>query len=158
MNRTMREKIGAAFPDATCTTALDTVVVEVSPETLHNTLARLKNDAAFNCGLLLDVTAIDYLDHPQPQPTRFAVVYTLRNWRDNLLVQVRCPVADPERGVPSACHLWGSANWGEREVYDQYGIRFAGHPDLRRLMLTENFQGHPLRREFPSDAPAAPWR
>lgn len=151
MNRTTLEKIGAAFPDAACTAVLDTTVVEVQPEKLESTLARLKNDAAFNCGLLLDVTAIDYLDYPQPQPTRYAVVYTLRNWRDNLVVQVRCPVAEPERGVPSACHLWGSANWGEREAFDQYGIHFSGHPDLRRILNHWQFQGHPLRKDYPID-------
>lgn len=151
MNRTTLEKIGAAFPDAACTAVLDSAVVEVRPETLEKTLARLKNDPAFNCGLLLDVTGIDYLDYPQPQPTRFGVVYTLRNWRDNLLVQVHCPVPDPEAGIPSACHLWGSANWGEREVYDQYGIRFTGHPDLRRILNHWQFQGHPLRKDYPID-------
>ena len=148
MNATALEKIQAAFPDATCKAVLDSVVIDVQPENLEKTLSRLKNDAAFNCGLMVDVTAIDYLDHPQRRQTRFSVVYTLRNWQEGLLVQVRTPVADPDQGVATATHLWGSAVWGEREVYDQYGIRFQGHPDLRRILNHWQFEGHPLRKDY----------
>jgi NADH-quinone oxidoreductase subunit C/D len=149
MNATALEKIQAAFPDATCKVVLDSVVIDVQPEQLENTLSRLKNEANFNCGLLVDVTAIDYLEYPQPQATRFYVVYTLRNWKENILVQVRTPVDDPEVGIPTATHLWGSANVGEREVYDQYGIHFQGHPDLRRILNHWQFEGHPLRKDYP---------
>ena len=98
---------------------------------------------------MVDVTAIDYLDYPQPQDARFYVVYTLRNWEDNILVQVRTPVADPATGIPTATHLWGAAIFGEREVYDQYGIHFQGHPDLRRILNHWQFEGHPLRKDYP---------
>ncbi|MCP3891389.1 MAG: NADH-quinone oxidoreductase subunit D [Desulfobulbaceae bacterium] len=151
MNATALEKIQAAFPDASCTVALDSVVIDVQPENLENTLSRLKNEPELNCGLLADVTAIDYLDYPDPQETRYRVVYTLRNWQDNLLVQVRTPVADPEEGVPTASHLWAAALWGEREAYDQYGINFIGHPDLRRILNHWQFKGHPLRKDYPID-------
>jgi len=149
MNAPALEKIKAAFPDATCSAALDSVVIEVQPENLQTTLSRLKNDPAFNCGLLVDVTGIDYLLYPVPQKCRFHVVYTLRNWQDNLLVQVRVAVADPEEGIASASPLWGSAIWGEREVYDQYGITFKNHPDLRRILNHWQFVGHPLRKDYP---------
>jgi NADH-quinone oxidoreductase subunit C/D len=151
MNAPALEKIKAAFPDATCSAALDSVVIEVQPENLQTTLSRLKNDPAFNCGLLVDVTGIDYLEYPVPQKCRFHVVYTLRNWQDNLLVQVRVAVADPEEGISTASHLWGSAIWGEREVYDQYGIRFKNHPDLRRILNHWQFEGHPLRKDYPME-------
>jgi len=149
MNATALEKIQAAFPDATCKVVLDSVVIEVQPENLENTLSRLKNEADFNCGLMVDVTAIDYLQYPQPQEARFSVVYTLRNWEKNLLVQVRTPVKDPDVGITSATHLWGAALFGEREVYDQYGIHFQGHPDLRRILNHWQFEGHPLRKDYP---------
>ena len=149
MNATALEKIQAAFPDATCKVVLESVVVDVRPENLENTLSRLKNEPEFNCGLMVDVTAIDYLAYPQPRETRFYVVYTLRNWEKNLLVQVRTPVADPETGITSATHLWGAALFGEREVYDQYGIHFQGHPDLRRILNHWQFEGHPLRKDYP---------
>jgi len=64
----------------------------------------------------------------------------------------------PGQPVLTLSGVFAGADWQEREQYDLLGVTFAGHPDLRRLMLTENFQGHPLRREFPSDAHAAPWR
>lgn len=149
MNATALEKIRAAFPDATCKVVLETVVIEVAPENLESTLSRLKNEPDFDCGLMVDVTAIDYLQYPDKQKTRFYVVYTLRNWQQNILVQVRTPVDDPATGIPSATHLWGAAMFGEREVYDQYGIHFQGHPDLRRILNHWQFDGHPLRKDYP---------
>ena len=149
MNTTALEFIQAAFPDVPCTANLDAVVLTVQPEQLETTLSRLKNDPELQYGLLLDVTAVDYLEYPVEQATRFAVVHTLRNWEKNQLVQVRTPVADPETGVPTATHLWDSANWGERETFDQYGITFQGHPDLRRILNHWQFEGHPLRKDYP---------
>ncbi len=149
MNATALEKIRAAFPDATCKVVLDSVVIDVQPENLENTLSRLKNEPDFNCGLMVDVTAVDYLQYPQPQNARFYVIYTLRNWEKNILVQVRTPVKDPTAGIPTATHLWGAAKFGEREVYDQYGIHFQGHPDLRRILNHWQFEGHPLRKDYP---------
>jgi len=149
MNATALEKIQAAFPEATCKVVLDSVVIDVQPENLENTLSRLKNEADFNCGLMVDVTAVDYLDYPQAQDSRFYVIYTLRNWEENILVQVRTPVTDPKTGIPSATHLWGAALFGEREVYDQYGIHFQNHPDLRRILNHWQFEGHPLRKDYP---------
>jgi len=148
MNATALENFQAAFPDATCKAVLDSVVIDVQPDKLESTLAGLKNDPAFNCGLLLDVTGIDYKDYPETTDTRFYVVYTVRNWQDNLLVQVRTPVVDPEKGIPTATHLFGSALWGEREAWDQYGINFQGHPDLRRILNHYQFEGHPLRKDY----------
>jgi NADH-quinone oxidoreductase subunit C/D len=149
MNATALEKLQAAFPEAAVSTVLDTAVVAVRPEKLIETLTRLKDDRDFKFSLLLDVTAIDYLEYPVSQEARFAVVYTLRNWQKNMVLQVRTPVQDPDVGVPTVTHLWDSANWGEREVYDQYGIRFVGHPDLRRILNHWQFKGHPLRKDYP---------
>ena len=148
MKTTALELIQAAFPDLPCATSLDSVVLTVQPEQLTPVLTRLKNDPELGFDLLLDVTAVDYLQYPAPQAARFSVVYTIRNWARNLLVQVQVPVVDPEVGVPSAALLWESANWGEREAYDQYGICFQGHPDLRRILNHWQFQGHPLRKDY----------
>ncbi|PIE56422.1 MAG: NADH-quinone oxidoreductase subunit NuoD [Desulfobulbus propionicus] len=139
----------AALPHAHCQSAHEATLITVKAEQLTETLTALKDQRGFS--LLLDVTAIDYLDYPVHQPQRFAVVYTLRNWEENQLVQVRVPVADPETGLPSATGLWRSADWGERETYDQYGIRFNGHPDLRRILNHWQFEGHPLRKDYPID-------
>ncbi len=149
MNATALEKLQAAFPDATVSEVLDCAVISVGQDNLIGTLSRLKNDREFKFSLLVDVTAIDYLDYPVAQEARFAVVYTLRNWAQNMLVQVRVPVKDPDAGVPTVTHLWDSANWGERETWDQYGINFVGHPDLRRILNHWQFKGHPLRKDYP---------
>ncbi len=148
MNATALDKIRTVFPDLAVKQVLDCVEITVGPDTLIETLTRLKTNPELNFGLLLDVTAVDYLRYPVPQECRFHVVYTLRNWQDNMLVQVRTPVPDPDKGIPSCAHLWGSANWGEREVYDQYGVNFIGHPDLRRILNHREFVGHPLRKDY----------
>ncbi|WP_084456805.1 NADH-quinone oxidoreductase subunit D [Desulfogranum mediterraneum] len=151
MNNTALELIQGAFPGAACEAVIDSVVITVQPAEVEKTLSRLKNEPSLDFGLLLDVTAIDYLDYPTKQEARFCVVYTLRSWAKNLVVQVRIPVADPEVGIPTATHLWESANWGERETFDQYGIHFQGHPDLRRILNHWQFEGHPLRKDYVID-------
>ena len=148
MTTTALQNIQAAFPNADSRENLDSVVLTVQPDALEATLGKLKNDPQFGCSLLLDVTAIDFLTYPEPQPTRFVVVYILRNPESGLQVQVRVPVADPDTGIPSATKLWGSAIWGEREAYDQYGVRFNGHHDLRRILNHWQFVGHPLRKDY----------
>ncbi|WP_163338092.1 NADH-quinone oxidoreductase subunit D [Desulfopila sp. IMCC35008] len=148
MNATATEKIRSAFPDLECRTVLDCVEVTVPPEKLEETLSRLKLYPELDFGLLVDMTAIDYLHYPEKSDYRFYVVYILRNWEENMLVTVRTPVEDPDKGIPTCTHLWDSANWGEREVYDQYGINFIGHPDLRRILNHWQFEGHPLRKDY----------
>lgn len=148
MNATAIEKIRSAFPDLECRTVLDCVEVTVPPEKLEETLSRLKLYPELDFGLLVDMTAIDYLHYPEKSDCRFYVVYILRNWEENMLVTVRTPVEDPDKGIPTCTHLWDSANWGEREVYDQYGINFIGHPDLRRILNHWQFEGHPLRKDY----------
>ncbi len=145
------DMLKAAFPYAECSEAIDTVIMTVPTDKMEETLTGLKNDSELDFGLLLDVTAVDYLDYPVEQDARYYVVYTLRNWEKGQIVQVRTPVKDPNVGVPTATGLWGSANWGEREAYDQYGINFIGHPDLRRILNHWQFEGHPLRKDFAID-------
>ena len=148
MNDTALTRLQEAFPQAVCTQIIDTVVIDVQPGDLITTLQSLKD--SFGCDLLLDITGIDYLTYPQPpQKERFRVVYTMRNWQEDLLVQVRVPVSNPDTGLPTATRIWESANWGERECWDQYGINFQSHPDLRRILNHIEFKGHPLRKDYP---------
>ncbi len=123
MNTTALEKIQAAFPDAICKVAVDSVVIDVQPEDLENTLSRLKNDADLNCGLLVDVTAIDYLQYPKQPEARYTVVYTLRNWEENLLIQVRTPVADPEQPLEiiRTIHSFDPCIACAVHLYDEHG-------------------------------------
>ncbi len=122
-----------------------TALVEASKIALVMRFLRDDPDTSFD--MLTDLTAVDYLGEPQ----RFEVVYHLYSVAKNrrLRVKARLPESAPE--IDSLCELWASANWMEREVWDLYGIRFRGHPDLRRILLYEEFQGHPLRKDYPKE-------
>jgi len=115
-------------------------------ERLLDVLRALKTRHGFD--LLVDVTCVDYLDYPNAKD-RFGLVYLLANTETNERITVRCFAGDPEPTVPSVVELWEGANWLEREVWDLFGIRFAGHPDLRRIVLPEAFAAHPLRKDYP---------
>jgi NADH-quinone oxidoreductase subunit C len=100
-------------------------------------------DLAFD--VLVDVTAVDYLG----QTPRFAVVYHFNSLTQNHRVRVKIRVPEDEPWVHSLAELWKSANWLERECWDMFGIRFVGHPDPRRILMYEEFVGHPLRKDYP---------
>ncbi len=101
--------------------------------------------------MLMDVTAVDYLG----RDPRFEVVYHLYSVAQNQRVRIKVGLADPGSQampeIPSVNDVYPSANWMEREVFDMYGIRFEGHPDLRRILLYEEFEGHPLRKDYPKE-------
>jgi NADH-quinone oxidoreductase subunit C len=120
--------------------------IVVPQDQLFAYLEFLKDDCAFD--LLVDVTCVDYL-HYRGATDRFGLVYCLANTITNERLIVRCMLNEPDLTVPSAVPLWEGANWMEREVYDMYGIVFDGHPDLRRILLPEEFAGFPLRKDYP---------
>jgi NADH-quinone oxidoreductase subunit C len=107
-------------------------------------LTFLRDDERCLFSQLMDVTAIDFPTRPE----RFEVVYNLLSLKKNLRIRVKLPVEEGT-GVPSACEVFPSANWYEREVWDMYGIFFMYHPDLRRILTDYGFDGHPLRKDFP---------
>ena len=122
----------------------------VAREGLLDALAFCRDDAALAFDLLVDVTAVDYLRFPgREDGPRFEVVYHLYSVAHNHRVRVKVPVEQDDPVVPTATGLWPIANWLEREVWDMFGIRFEGHPDLRRLLMYEEFEGHPLRKDYP---------
>jgi NADH-quinone oxidoreductase subunit C len=96
-----------------------------------------------------DVTAVDWLARPGE---RFDVVYCLYSTDRRARVRMKTRVADGD-GVPSVAGVWAAANWLEREVWDMFGIRFVGHPDLRRILMPEEWQGHPERKDYPLEGP-----
>jgi NADH-quinone oxidoreductase subunit C len=98
--------------------------------------------------LLVDITCVDYLEY-QGATRRYGLVYLLANTGTNQRLTVRVFVDDPDPTVKSVVALWEGADWLEREVWDLFGIRFAGHPDLRRLVMPEEFTAHPLRKDYP---------
>lgn len=108
--------------------------------------ARTALDAGFE--LLLDVFGIDWLTYPQHRGPRFSVTYHVHALEANERCWLRVHL-DDEVALPTVTDLWPAASFMEREVYDLYGIAFEGHPDLRKLVTPEDFEGHPLRKDFP---------
>ncbi|HEX7552795.1 MAG TPA: NADH-quinone oxidoreductase subunit C [Geothrix sp.] len=101
--------------------------------------------------LLVDITAVDWPERPETQGAgRFDVVYHWLNLANQERLRLKVPVADGET-MPTLAGLFKTANWFEREVFDLFGIRFEGHPDMRRLVTWDDFPGHPLRKDFPLD-------
>ncbi len=106
----------------------------------------LKDDPELHFNFLVDIAGADYLGKKEP---RFEVVYHLCSLQTHQRLRVTLPVPETDPVVDSLTPLWKGANWLEREVWDMYGIRFRGHPDLRRILLYEEFKGHPLRKDYP---------
>jgi NADH-quinone oxidoreductase subunit C len=116
---------------------------------LRPALTRLRDDPALRCDMLLDVVGIDYLSFPGHRGERFAVSYLLKStvFTHRLTLKVRLDEEDP--AVDSVHDLFRIADWAERETWDQYGITFRGHPNLKRLLNHHEFAGHPLRKDYP---------
>ena len=104
----------------------------------------LRDDPELCFNFLSDLCGVDYLK----RKPRFDVVYNLYSIKKNHRVRLKIKVDDGEN-VPSVTSVWSTANWHEREVFDMFGIRFDGHPDLRRILMPEDWEGHPLRKDFP---------
>jgi NADH-quinone oxidoreductase subunit C len=95
----------------------------------------------------MDLTAVDYFK----RKPRFEVVYHFLSLKNLFRIRVKVPLSEPDPELDSLVSLWASADWYEREVYDMFGIRFAGHPDLKRILMYPEFEGHPLRKDYPID-------
>lgn len=115
------------------------------PNNIEDLLTFLRDDKTCQFKMLISVCGADY---PEREDERFDVVYHLLSLTQNQRIRVKVPVAEGE-SVPSVCEIFSSANWYERETYDMFGIRFENHPDLRRLLTDYDFDGFPLRKDFP---------
>jgi NADH-quinone oxidoreductase subunit C len=122
----------------------------VTREAVLDVLAHCREAPELAFEMLMDLTAVDYSRYPgREDGPRFEVVYHLYSLTHNHRVRIKVPVGEDDPVVPSATRLWPIADWMEREVWDMFGIRFAGHPNLRRLLLYDSFVGHPLRKDYP---------
>jgi NADH-quinone oxidoreductase subunit C len=124
----------------------DNVRIDVAPDRVFELLRVLKNEGGFD--FLADIAGIDYLHYPDATD-RYGVVYCLANSETAERIYVRVHVNDPDPHLPSVYELWKGADWMEREVFDMYGVKFDGHPDLRRILMPEEFTGYPLRKDYP---------
>jgi len=116
---------------------------------LRAALTHLRDDARLRCDTLLDIVGIDYLSYPNWTGPRFAVVYLLKSTACRHRVRLKVLVEEDDAALPSVHDLWLIADWHERETWDQYGIVFQGHPNLKRLLNHHEFTGHPLRKDYP---------
>ena len=144
----LRDRFGAAIVDTHESLGDTTAVVERAAVVDALRFCRDEPELAFD--MLTDLTAADYLKFPgREDGPRFEVVYQLYSLPHNHRVRLKVRVDEDDAVVPTAVELWPIANWLEREVWDMFGVRFAGHPDLRRLLMYEQFVGHPLRKDYP---------
>jgi len=126
-------------------------ILQTEPKKLRELILKLKNEENFN--ILLDITANDYLkysckENTEKRPSRFELIYILRNENKKDEILVKCFASDETYEVPSISDIFYSANWAERETFDQYGIKFTSHPNLKRLLNHHEFKGHPLRKDY----------
>lgn len=124
------------------------VTVTVKKDSITDVLLFLKQSLQYN--LLTDVTAVDYMGKKEE---RYMMVYQLYSIPNKDRLRIKTPVDETDCSVPSATLVWGTANWLEREVFDLFGITFDKHPDLRRILMTDDWVGHPLRKDYPLQGP-----
>lgn len=138
----LQEKFPGALKEVVLSAGETTLVLEAARA--KDILRFMKSERGFN--YLVDVSSAHW-----PDDGRIDVVYQVRNLstRDQVRVRVALPVEDP--CTETVSDIWRTANWLEREVYDLMGVQFLGHPDLRRIMTPEDFEGHPLRKEYPME-------
>jgi NADH-quinone oxidoreductase subunit C len=138
-----------ARPDAVLATHADLgdATAVVDPGRLVEIMRFLRDDDELDFEMLSDLTAVDFLG----RDPRFEVVYHLYSVTRNHRLRVKVGVSEEPCAAPSVTSVWPAANWMEREVFDLYGIRFEGHPDLRRILLYEEFEGFPLRKDYPKE-------
>ena len=138
--------IGEKFPTRVlshhCQHGDETVVI--SREGMLEVMAFIQTDPRLAMEMMVDLTAVDYL----PKSPRFEVVYHFKSLTHGHRLRLKVPVEEAAAEVDSIINLWVAADWYERECAEMYGIRFAGHPDPRPLLLYEGFQGHPLRKDY----------
>jgi NADH-quinone oxidoreductase subunit C len=145
---TLRDRFGSALLETHQHRGDTTAVVDRAR--VLDVLTHCRDEAALGFDMLMDLTGVDYSRYPgREDGPRFEVVYHLYSVAHNHRLRVKVQVGEDDAVVPTACGLWPIANWFEREVWDMFGVRFAGHPDPRRLLMYEEFVGHPLRKDYP---------
>jgi len=140
----IRSGVADAIVDVEEHASLGMYWINIRSRALVPVLKLLRDDPALKYDMLADLTCVDRPEQEQ----RFNMVYNLYSVSRNRRVFLRVRAADGE-GVPTASSVYPNADWAEREVYDLFGVRFDGHPDLRRIELPDDWDGHPLRKDYP---------
>lgn len=124
------------------------ICIRIPPAQLLEVMRFLHDEPRCRFERLSDLTCVDYLNYPDATD-RYGVTYTLHSPSLGFWLWSKCFVNDPSPCVPSVTPIWKGAEWLEREVWDLFGVRFEGHPDLRRIVTWEGFEAHPLRKDYP---------
>lgn len=139
----LQQQFGPAIRDTHAHRGDETAIVQA--ETLHEVCRFLKTTPTLDCNLLLDICGADYPNRAE----RFEVIYHLYSIRHGHRIRLKVPLSGSEPVLRSVMDLWVGADWFERECYDLFGINFLGHPNLKRLLTFDEFEGHPLRKDYP---------
>jgi NADH-quinone oxidoreductase subunit C len=145
LNNKLKEHFGEAILSITQSHGELTILVEKSP--IVAIMKFLRDDTDFQFNYLSYMTAVDY--SAQARTPRYDVVYNLYSVPKTHRVRVKAHVCEEDLTIDSVFPVWSGANFQEREAYDMFGITFKGHPDLRRILMPEDWEGHPLRKDFP---------
>jgi NADH-quinone oxidoreductase subunit C len=144
----LRSAFGAAVLETSDHRGDHTAVVDRAR--VRDVLQHCRDEPELAFDVLMDLTAVDYSRYPgREDGPRFEVVYHLYSLTHNHRLRLKVRIDEDDPVVPSAVPVWPIADWLEREVWDMFGVRFDGHPNLRRLLLYEEFVGHPLRKDYP---------
>lgn len=140
------QKLRAAMPDAIeeASSFRDQVTIRVNKDRIVEVCTFLRDTPGLEFDFMTDLTAVDYPTRPQ----RFDVVMHLYSMTQNHRLRVKAAVSENET-IPTVSGVWKTANWQEREAFDMFGVVFEGHPDLRRILLPEDWEGYPMRKDYP---------
>jgi NADH-quinone oxidoreductase subunit C len=146
----LAERIKKMFGESVtgASSALDEQSIVVRKDAVLEVMRKLRDDSGLLFNFMMDLTAVDYLGRRSPE-TRFEVVYHLYSLKHNHRIRVKVLVGENDPTIDSVIPVWKAADWYEREVWDMYGISFKGHPNMKRILLYEEFVGHPLRKDYP---------
>lgn len=165
MSKLILDRLKAKFGDAVLETSSfrgDDVAV-VSPAVWVAAAQFIKSDAQCDCDFFIDLSVIDQCDPTRDEldmDARFEVYVIAYSLAKKHRVRLKTRLSGDKPEVPTLCGVWAGANWQEREAFDMYGVRFEGHPDLRRILMYDEFVGHPLRKDYPANKaqPLVPYR
>ena len=151
------ERIREVFPEEVLAVSefRGQVSVTLRKTRIRDVSRYLHDDPDLYFDYLIDVCGVDYLGKKEK---RFEVVYHLYSIKHRRMIRLKAEVGEEDLAIDSVTSVWIGANWHERETFDLYGIKFSGHPDLRRILMPEDWEGHPLRKDYPLKGPATEWR
>lgn len=150
------EDVKAAFPDVftecveSFTEFRGELTLYIKPELIVKFCQTIRDHETLRFDMLPDLTAVDHLREMKEDEPRFHVVYHLFSTKTKRRIRLKVPIWEDACEVDSVLPVWPAADWHEREVYDLFGISFTNHPDLRRIMMPDDWEGHPLRKDYPT--------